>query len=892
MPPADPTQTVEVTCPGCFHPQQWDATAACPMCHHRANVEGRSGALLPVGTQLKGYVIGEKLGQGGFGITYRGFDVTLKMKVAIKEYYPSEMVGRSTNRKAVLLNGQDHEDRFQYGLKTFLKEAQTIAQLRHPHLVRVLNYFELNDTAYLVMDYLEGEDLAKHLKPPKGQRGIQMPWRRAVKLLLPVLDGLQKVHQAGFMHRDLKPGNLYLTKDDELMVLDFGSARQVTSNHTRSLLIFSEGYAPYEQYLQGHLTRQGPWTDVYAIAATLYFMLTGCRLPSAMDRKQAQLLQQPDPLKPARHFVPELPAALDAVLMRALVVEPELRLPTVVDLKQQLERVLAQAEPVASPELASAPVASESPKPLLPEPELPKPIPVELPPASPPPRPEVASEPTHQTTPALRATPPYPRRGTSHSLTWMVIVAIMIIGLVAGGVWWFGFRTPIAPVAATPPMTAPVSVVEPAPQPKPTLGTLVIRSDPPGATIRVNGVFLGVAPQDFKHTEGAVEIDAALEGYQRRTESVQVRADESQTVFARLTPNAPTTGTLTIRSDPPGATIRVNGVFLGVAPQEVSSAGTQTTVTATLDAYQATEESVWVRPGQHRDLVMTLRPVLPPVVAPPPTIPSPPMVKITGGCFEMGSPAKETGREPDEMQHRVCVSDFELAPTELTVGEFKRFATATGYQTDAEKDTGYKGCYASSKSGKWEPQAGLSWRKPGYKQGDDYPVACVSWNDVQAYTQWLSQQTGQGYRLPTEAEWEYAARAGTTAARHWGDSPKQACQYANVADRAESPTGLVWTDKHECSDGYWYPAPVRKFRPNPWGLYDMMGNVWEWTCSAYDKDYGVAEKECSNNNTVDPLAVRGGGWNDQPARVRSAYRAWNTPANRGNLTGFRLARYL
>ena len=231
------------------------------------------------------------------------------------------------------------------------------------------------------MDYLEGEDLSKHLKPLKGQRGIQMPWPRAVKLLLPVPEGLYRVHQAGFMHRDLKPGNLYLTKDDELIVLDFGSARQVTRNHTRSLLIFSEGYAPYEQYLQGHLNRQGPWTDVYAIAATLYFMVTGCRLPSAMDRKQAELLQQPDPLKPARHFAPELPAALDAVLMRALVVEPELRLPTVVDLKQQLERVLVEAEPVAPLELATVPLAAPPPKVVLEALKTP-----------PPPKPEVASE--------------------------------------------------------------------------------------------------------------------------------------------------------------------------------------------------------------------------------------------------------------------------------------------------------------------------------------------------------------------------------------------------------------------------------------------------------------------------------------------------------------------
>ncbi|MDG4554710.1 MAG: hypothetical protein P9E24_10780 [Candidatus Competibacter sp.] len=120
-------QPVEVTCPGCFHPREWDAAGVCPICHYRANLEGRSAALLPVGTQLQGYVVGEKLGQGGFGITYRGFDVTLKMKVAIKEYYPSELVGRSTDRKTVVLNAHEHEELFHYGLRTFLQEAQTIA---------------------------------------------------------------------------------------------------------------------------------------------------------------------------------------------------------------------------------------------------------------------------------------------------------------------------------------------------------------------------------------------------------------------------------------------------------------------------------------------------------------------------------------------------------------------------------------------------------------------------------------------------------------------------------------------------------------------------------------------------------------------------------------------
>lgn len=243
---SDQTYAVEVTCPGCFHPRQGNA-AICPVCKYQPH-SNRSGALLAVETQLKRYQIGEKLGQGGFGITYRGFDLKLHMKVAVKEYYPSDFVGRSLDRKTVVLNSREHHELFSYGLRTFLKEARTLAQMNHPHLVRVLNYFEMNETAYLVMDYYEGEDLTTYLARQPDRR---LPWRRALKLLYPVLDGLQKVHEAGFMHRDIKPGNLYLTRDDRLILLDFGAARQVVGDHSNSMLIFSKGYAPPEQHLRG-----------------------------------------------------------------------------------------------------------------------------------------------------------------------------------------------------------------------------------------------------------------------------------------------------------------------------------------------------------------------------------------------------------------------------------------------------------------------------------------------------------------------------------------------------------------------------------------------------------------------------------------------------------------
>jgi len=229
----------------------------------------------------------------------------------------------------------------------------------------------------------------------------------------------------------------------------------------------------------------------------------------------------------------------------------------------------------------------------------------------------------------------------------------------------------------------------------------------------------------------------------------------------------------------------------------------------------------------------------------------------------------------------------------VTVGEFKRFVEATGYRTDAERDVGAKGCRAwSAKDGKWDWRAGLSWRDAGYPQSDAHPVVCVSWNDAQRYVAWLSERTGQAYRLPSEAEWEYAARAGTTSARYWGDDPEQACRYANGADQTEGPDGLTWTEKHECKDGYWYSAPVGSFRPNDWKLYDVLGNVWEWTCSAYAKDYDGSEAKCANKGTTGYLVLRGGAWGDSPAWVRSASRYRGHPTNRDDDLGFRLARSL
>ena len=274
----------------------------------------------------------------------------------------------------------------------------------------------------------------------------------------------------------------------------------------------------------------------------------------------------------------------------------------------------------------------------------------------------------------------------------------------------------------------------------------------------------------------------------------------------------------------------------------------------------------------------------------------PEMVMIPGGEFMMGSPVGEPERGDDEgLQRRVRVKPLALGKTEVTVAQWRQFTRASGYLTEAERNVLATGCFT------WEPEdpawawrAGRSWREPGWRQKDNEPVVCVSWVDAQAYVGWLDQQSGvKGWRLPSEAEWEYAARAGSTTGRPWGDDPGMACTYANGTDRTKGPRGRAWTEPHACKDGHWYAAPVGSFRPNAWGLHDMLGNVWEWVQDCY-LPYANAPSDGSahESKACRGRVVRGGAWDDPPGVLRSAARFWLGPVNRNNNIGFRVARTL
>ena len=257
------------------------------------------------------------------------------------------------------------------------------------------------------------------------------------------------------------------------------------------------------------------------------------------------------------------------------------------------------------------------------------------------------------------------------------------------------------------------------------------------------------------------------------------------------------------------------------------------------------------------------------------------MIRVAAGCFGMGSDPSEAGRHDNEPRHPVCIKEFFISRHEVTRGQYASFVRETGRETP---DT----CYTYDDGG-WRSRTGRSWRYPGYAQNDDHPVTCVSRDDALAYAAWLSQREGRDYRLPTEAEWEHAARAGSGTSRHWGDDPDRACTWGNLGDQSLPRHFTDWSwAVHPCDDGHVYTAPVGSYRVSLYGLHDMLGNVWEWTCSSYDPVYQGGERRCD----FEPRSgvVRGGSWSNSPRWVRSAARFENRVGARFDLVGFRLAR--
>lgn len=414
-------------CPSCFSEKTSDET--CPYCGWRDGTQPNSPFYLPVQTILRGkYLLGRVLGQGGFGVTYLGWDLDLGIKLAIKEYLPREFAGRSTGDMTITPYSGEARNYFAKGLEKFLDEAKTLARLEgHPNIVSVRDFFRENGTAYLVMNYLEGMTLKDYL----NRRGTALDFASAFQILSPVMEGLKQVHAYGILHRDISPDNIFITDTGIVKILDFGAARQALGEQSKSLsVILKPGYAPEEQYRSKG--RQGPWTDVYAVAATMYLMLCGKTPPEPLDRMSGEPIYTP-----AQLGVVISPAG-EAALMKGLAVKAEHRFQTIAEFQQALYAGLTQTV---------APVSYPVPQPVQVEPQPSKPL-FSIPQVFSAPQPKIQSA-----APVERQhLPPTPQAGVvlgNRNIILFAAAGIICVFLIIIGVYYYQSEEPSNPNQAS-----------------------------------------------------------------------------------------------------------------------------------------------------------------------------------------------------------------------------------------------------------------------------------------------------------------------------------------------------------------------------------------------------------------------------------------------------------
>lgn len=317
-------------CGNCF--KEFDEElGVCPYCGEI--VKKVESHYLQIGTKLNGtYIIGKVLGQGGFGCTYKAYDMNLDRVVAIKENFPKDFVARDEESSEVYLYNTSKEAKNMYRHLTtsFLNEARSVAMLKESkNVVNVLNYFEENNTAYMVMEFLEGETLNNLIKRTQAETNDYFPIEKAVDITNDVLEALKVVHGAGIIHRDIKPANIFMTKEGVVKLIDFGTARiandEVEMYRTK---VLSFPYAPPEQHVQR--SRQAAFTDIYALGAVLYQMLTYRKLSNALDRQAHDDTVDPHTIRA------EVPERLSNVVMRAIALKPELRFQSADEFQQAL----------------------------------------------------------------------------------------------------------------------------------------------------------------------------------------------------------------------------------------------------------------------------------------------------------------------------------------------------------------------------------------------------------------------------------------------------------------------------------------------------------------------------------------------------------------------------
>ena len=726
--------------------------------------------VLPVGTLLDGsYRVVRVVGSGGFGITYEAEDMKLGTVVAVKEYYPFDF-GERDKTMSVRPKTDRHRATFDWGLSNFVREARTLAQFEHPNIVRVTRVFEVNSTAYMVMRFERGQNFEEWLN------GLgRLPTQPELDAIAaPLLDALEVLHAANFLHRDLAPDNIVVRADGTPVLLDFGAARRAVAERSHTLTgIVKAGYSPHEQYSSdGRL--QGPWSDLFAFGGTLYRAVAGRAPEEATLRVDHDFMPRAADIGKGR-YRPAFLAAIDACLK----VRPSQRPQSVAELRPKL------LNGGGGSDRSLGTFTSQS-----------------------------ASRLQPRATPARRVFPTLTGR-------WPIVLTsfVAISGGAIGGYVYTNWR----PSEISDSDAAKQLELEAA---KRRADALEEKSRQ--AAIAADRRTKQVEKQR-KDAEEQASKQAAVDAEKRRKEveetGKRLDAEKQRKAAEEKASQQAALEAQQRRKEAEDAARRQAALDAEKQRIEVEEKAKQQAALETenrrkeveeaakrqaaLDAEKRRKETEEVANRRKAEIEAERAHLSDKFFRDCDSCPE--LVPVLAGRFVMGSNKEdvESGlAAPNEAPQREVEIKRPLAVGrfEITKDEFETFVRAAGHKIG-------NSCWTLEGN---EPKErdNRSFRNPGFVQLGSHPVVCVAWDDATAYAGWLSQKTGKAYRLLSESEWEYVARAGTTAQYPLATAEADLCALGNGADQTASAAGLpsAWAYL-PCRDGFVHTAPVGSFKP-------------------------------------------------------------------------------
>jgi formylglycine-generating enzyme required for sulfatase activity len=857
---------------------------------------------LQSGYMLREYRLEKLLGEGGFGLTYLAIDTNLDKKVAIKEYMPSEHAIRESDSK-IIAKSDSSTKVYNWGLNAFINEAKTLAKFEDPNIVRVHRFFKANGTAYIVMEYCEGGCLIDRISKHK-----HMPEDDLKKLMSSLANGLQLVHNDGILHRDIKPDNIMFRLDGTPVLIDFGAARQAIGTKSRKVTtIITPGYAPLEQYSsEGTI---GPWSDIYSLAAVAYLCLTGKRPPDIMNRLHEDKVAKLGDRVNSSLFLKSIDSGLELQIKNRPQSLSEW------SASWEKHKINNKAQDTVEIEVVkqqnSSPIYANNPRHSNNQQTVRRPISA---------RPDV--NPAGMTKINKNYKSLAKKKGKKVSVFRIIGLFLIFLGLIAIAVvsyeLYIKYKKPQLVTTIQDTQSIEAQGQEKVDQPTDQTTTPIVDNSNTdnktiievqkllnnlGYTVSVDGVLNIRTIESIKKFEeeknlivtGTID-NILLDELNREWQSIDKKAWEiakkTNTVesFQSYIDSYPNTLNAeqvpfylekisaqkqkildenNLKLDELKKQQQEQERFNQIAQvkrqlikniqielkrikfKQLNTDGTiDSSTRSAIMAYQKLKKSN-INGLPTKTLLFQLRSELKWTGRTAGEIikdckQCPTMVVIPAGSFMMGS---NTGKVNEKPPHYVKINEFILSQSEVTFEQW-----------DA--------CLAD-KICKHNPMDDMLGRTT-------LAVMNVNWDDTQLFLKWLNNKSKRKYRLPSEAEWEYAARAGTTTAYSWGD---------NIGNNNASCIGCnTGIDNNKINK-------IKNYPPNAFGLYDMHGNVWEWTADCWHPNYSGApsDGEAWEPNGCKRYVVRGGSGGNSPEDLRSASRGAQDSKQRLNSIGFRVA---